>query len=205
MTPRQQIIELLAQNIPTSQIAAAVGCTDSYVSQLRSDPEIQTELAKLGVEATAKDVAFDKTLERAEELALSKIEKNLPFANMQQALAAFKILNGARKRKDAFTQIDMGATTINVNLTLPAHAIPKYTINAKAEIIEVEGQTMLSATAKSLDNILLSRAAQTAEALNLPAITTLERAASMLGGLTQPKQSKVPARRLPNNLSADVL
>lgn len=204
MTPKEQIIELLAQNIPTSQIAAAIGCSDSYVSQLRSDPEIQTQLAKIGVEITAKDAAFDKTLERAEELALSKIEKNLPFANMQQALAAFKILNSARKRKDAFAPIDMGATTINVNLTLPAHAIPKYTINAKAEIIEVEGQTMLTATAKSLDNILLARTAALTGNLSAPASVTLNRAAALLGGLTVKPTYKRPAR-LPSALSADIL
>lgn len=205
MTPRERIIELLACNVPTSQIAATVGCSDSYVSQLKSDPEVQTHLATLGVAAATKDIAFDKTLERAEELALHKLEKNLAFANFGQALAAFKVLNSARRRKDAFTPVDTGGTTINVTLTLPANAVPKYTVNAKAEIIEVEGQTMLTATAKSLDSILLARAAKTAEALNMPTVTTIERAASMLGSLTQPTQAKAPVRRLPLALSADIL
>lgn len=201
MTPKDQIIEFLSQGIPTSQIAAAVGCSDSYVSQLRADPEVQTQLAALNVNATVKDAAFDTTLERAEFMALEKIEKNLPFANMGQALAAFKVLNSARRRKDAFQQLDMGATTINVNLTLPAHAIPKYTVNAKAEIVEVEGKTMLSATAKSLDSILLARAIGTETSVT----TTLERAAHMLDTMTVPAPRRAPVRRLPVSLSADVL
>ena len=205
MTPKDQIIELLAQGIPTSQIAAAVGCTDAYVSQLKADPEVQTELAKLRVAGSAEDARFDATLERAETLALNKIETNLPFANMGQALAAFKILNSARRRKDGFQQVDSGATTINVNLTIPSIAIPRYTVNAQSEIIDVAGQTMLTMAPKSLDQILAARAA--ANLPQIPIVTGLERAATMLETLAVPNQPRprMAPRRIPTALSADVL
>lgn len=199
MTPKEQIIDLIAAGVPTSQIAAAVGCTDAYVSQLKSDPEVQTILATKAVETTAKDVAFDTALERAESMALDKIEKNLPFANLGQALVAFKTLNSARKRKDAFAQIDSSGTTINVNLMLPAQAIPTYTMSARSELIEVDGKPMITATPKSLDQILALRAATAAPA-GLPAITSLERAAGMLEKIAVPQRT---ARKLA--LSADVL
>lgn len=204
MTPKDQIIEFLSQNIPTSQIAAAVGCTDAYVSQLKSDPDIQTILAQRSVESSVKDAAFDTTLERAEFLALEKIEKNLPFANMGQALAAFKVLNGARRRQDALNGVDMGGTTINVNLTIPTHAIPKYTVNAQSEIVDVAGQTMLTVAPKTLDQILAARMQEKNPAL--PATTSLERAATMLETLAvpQPRMRAAP-RRVPVSLSADVL
>lgn len=204
MTPKDQIIEFLSQNIPTSQIAAAVGCSDSYVSQLKSDPEVQTILAQKSVESAAKDAAFDSILDKAEYLALEKIEKNLPFANMGQALAAFKVLNSARRRKDAFSALDNAGTTINVNLTIPAHAIPKYTVNAQSEIVDVAGQTMLTVTPKSLDQILAAR--MTANNPSLPVTTAVERAATMLETLAmqQPKMRAAP-RRVPVSLSADVL
>jgi len=204
MTPKDQIIELIAAGVPTAQIAAAVGCSDSYVSQLKSDPDIQTLLATRAVQSTEKDIAFDTALERAEGMALEKIEKNLPFASLGQALAAFKVLNGARKRKDAFAQIDTGATTINVNLTLPISAMPRYTMSARNEIIEVEGQTMVTASPKSLDQILALRAANVSNAL--PTTTAIERAAVMLETLAapSPRNSRAP-RKLPASLSADVL
>jgi len=82
MTPKEYAVSLLAQGIPTSQVAAACGVDDSYISQLRADPEIQRQIAEARADHAVTDAKFDDTLERAEALALEKIEKNLPFANM---------------------------------------------------------------------------------------------------------------------------
>jgi len=197
---KEHIIALLSQGISTSQAAAACGVTDSYVSQLKADPELASVLAGSAVETATRDIAFDNTLERAELMALEKIEKNLPFANMGQAMAAFRVLNSARKRKDAFaTPVDQ-STSITVNLTLPAAAAARYVVNSANEIVEVEGKTMITATAKSLDSMLASRAGA---ALVQPTATTLNRAANILANI-KPQATK-SVRRLPLALSADIL
>jgi hypothetical protein len=202
---KEQIISLLSQGIPATAVAAALGVTDSYVSQLKSDPELAALITSTDAAKIEKDAVFDNTLERAEMLALEKIEKNLPFANMGQAMAAFRILNGARKRADAFAAIQDQSTNITVNLTLPAAAAAKYVVNNSNEIVEVEGQTMITATAKSLDSLLAQRASAS---LQQPKITTLNRAASMLAQVYplsgfQPQAR--PVRKLPLALSADIL
>lgn len=202
---KEHIIALLSQGISTSQVAAAAGVTDAYVSQLKSDPELATLITSADIETAQRDIKFDNTLERAEMLALEKIEKNLPFANMGQAMAAFRILNGARKRSDAFAAVADQSTSITVNLTLPASAAARYVVNNANEIVEVEGQTMITATAKSLDSILANRASSS---LLQPKITTLNRAASILATLSPNTTLQTPmrsARKLPTLLSADVL
>lgn len=198
MTPKEYAISLIAQGIPTSQVAAACGVDDSYISQLKADPEVQQRVAEARAEHVVADSQFDNTLERAEALALEKIEKSLPFANMGQALAAFRILNGARRRKDQFAQTEHNVS-VTVALTLPQTAIPRYITNTKNEIIEVEGQTMLSATPKTLDDILSARATGAL----LPKITELEKAASRLEHLSVPRSSI--SRKLPPELSPDML
>ena len=198
MSPKDYAISLIAQGIPTSQVAAACGVDDSYISQLKADPEVQQRVAEARAEHAVTDAKFDDTLERAEALALEKIEKNLPFANMGQALAAFRILNGARRRKDQFAQTEHNVS-VTVALTLPQAAIPRYITNTKNEIIEVEGQTMLSATPKTLDDILSARATGAL----LPKITELEKAANRLDTLSTPVMRT--AKRLPPELSADML
>ena len=125
-------------------------------------------------------------------LALEKIEKNMQFATLGQALAAFRVLNGARKRTDPVTQSESG-TSITVNLTLPATALPQYVTNSRSEIIEVEGQTMISATPKTLDQIL---AAKATDKVSLPQTTSLEKAAAMLESI------KLPARQAPRRVPA---
>jgi hypothetical protein len=198
MTPKDYAVSLIAQGIPTSQVAAACGVDDSYISQLKADPEVQQRVAEARAGHAVADSQFDNTLERAEALALEKIEKNLPFANMGQALAAFRILNGARRRKDQFAQTEHNVS-VTVALTLPQAAIPRYITNTKNEIIEVEGQTMISATPKTLDDILSARATGSM----LPKITELEKAANRLDTLSAPVMRT--AKRLPPELSADML
>lgn len=200
MTPKEHAINLLAQGIPTSQVAAAVGVSDSYISQLKADEEVQRQIAEKQAAHSIADSNFDNTLARAEELALEKIEKNLPFANMGQALAAFRILNGARRRKDDLVQKD-STVSVTVNLTLPANNIPRYITNQANEIIEVEGKTMISASAKTLDQILAARSGS--ETNQLPQTTAVEKAAQMLGSLAPlPKRQAVKS---PIPLSPDVL
>lgn len=200
MTPKEYAIQLLSKGIPTSQVAAACGVDDSYISQLKADPEVQQQIAAMQSEHAVADSNFDETLERAETLALEKIEKNMQFATLGQALAAFRVLNGARRRKDGFAQAD-NITAITVNLTLPATSIPQYVTNAKSEIIEVEGKTMISATPKTLDQILAARA--DAKGLALPQTTAVEKAAAMLDSIKTP--ARQAPRRLPAGLSVDSL
>ena len=204
-TNKEQIIALLSQGISAAQVAAAVGVSESYISQLRSDPEISDLITTSGTAKLEAAALFDSSLERAELMALEKIEKNLPFANMGQAMAAFRILNSARKRSDAIATPADQSTNITVNLTLPASAAARYVVNTSNEIVEVEGQTMITATAKSLDNLLASRASGS---LTQPKLTTLNRAAGILAQVS-PFNNMQPtsrsARRLPLALSADIL
>jgi hypothetical protein len=200
MTPKEYAIELLAKGIPTSQVAAAVGVDDSYISQLKADPEIQAQIASKQAATSIADSKFDETLERAEALALEKIEKNMQFATLGQALAAFRVLNGARRRNDALVTAD-NITSVTVNLTLPASSIPQYVTNNKAEIVEVEGKTMISATPKTLDSILAARAAD--KGLALPQTTSIEKAANLLESIKTP--ARQAPRRLPSVLSPDIL
>lgn len=197
MIDKQAAIRYLAQGIPTSQIASALGCDDSYISQLKADPDVQAQIATHSAETTVRDLNFDEHLASAEELALERVQKALPFANMGQALAAFRVLNTARRRKDG--PVGAANVTVNVNLTLPAGALPRYVTNASNEIVEVEGKTLVSATPRSLDAILAKRAGTTLA----PQVTTLEKAARRLGALSPLPPAR--PRALPSSLSADML
>lgn len=197
------IISLLAKGVSAVQVANTAGVTEAYVSQLQKNPEIAAQIQAAGVEKLAMDVAFDTSLEKAEQLALNKIEAYMPHANFGQAIAAFKLLNMARKRSDPRIDPPSTTATIHVNLTLPAAAASRYIVNSANEVVEVEGTPMITATAKSLDNLLAQRAVTK---LHQPEAVTLNRAANMLQQISDRQLSNTPrARRLPASLSADVL
>lgn len=202
MNPKEHAILLLSQGIPTSQVAAACGVSDSYISQLKADPEIQTQIAEKQAAHSIADMQFDDDLETAENMALQKIKSNIAFANMGQAIAAFRILNTARRRADPVVTAD-AAVSVTVNLTLPQSAVPRYVTNANNEIIEVEGKTMLSATAKNLDQILAEKHGKVS---SLPQTTAAERAANILDKLSTPKSFlQRAAPRSPIPVSPDML
>ena len=174
MIQKEQVAAYLAANVPVTQIAAALGCEPSYISQLKEDTEVRELVAQRQAQHTPQDVEFDLTLEDAEALALRKIRDKLPLANMAQSLAAFKILNGAKKRTEE--QVHSQGTKVYVNLLLPQVATTRYIANDKNEIVEVDGRTLLSASAEQVTGLLNKKP--------VAATDVLEKAAARLGSLT---------------------
>lgn len=205
MTPKERAIEFLCQGVSTTQVAKALGVDASYISQLRQDPEIAAKIAEAEAAVTVQDVTHDKMLDDAEDAALQRIHANMKFANFGQALAAFKVLNSAVRRNDKSSLVPTNVTNVQVNLTLPATALPAYVMNPRNEIVEVEGKTMISAVPKSLDDLLAKREAERVAAL--PQITPAMKAADILDGLQAiPVRTNLATpRRLPSTISVDML
>lgn len=200
MIDKTKVASFLAQGVGTTEIALAVGCEPSYITQLRTDPEIVSLVQEHRAAMTAQDVAFDSKLESAEQKALDMIEQKLPFANFGQSLNAFKILNGARKRRDG--PEDAASNVTQVVLVMPVQHLPKYVTNQTNEIIEVEGRTMVTATPKSLERVLEEK--QGTPALAAAEKTAIQKASKLIGGL-MPNPSRRRERKLPDLLSPDVL
>ena len=192
MVDKEQVAGLMAAGVGVTEIALAVGCDPSYVTQLRDDPEVNRMVGEQKAATSVQDAKFDTILNDTELNALEAVKLKLPFANFSQSLAALRTLNAARRRKDG---PETGAqTNIHVTLTLPTAHLPKYVTSQSNEIIEVEGRTMLSATPKSLDALLLAR-----EGKPLPArAEAQEKAAKLLGSLS-PRPRREP-RAIPASL-----
>lgn len=199
MAARDQVIEMLANGLNSSQVASTLGVSDSYISQLLKDEDFAGEVEARKVQQTAEDLAYDHKIDEVEATFLDRIEQKAPMANLQQSLQAFAVLNKAKRRKD--TAINRGtpqAGTV-VNLQLNVNLIPQYLVNGKQEIVEVEGKSMISATATKLDEILALRRGEASgqKPHQLPGITKVERAAGVLETL-----ENRPVRRLPKLLTA---
>lgn len=207
MIDKRQIASLLAQGVGTSEIANVAGCDDSYISQLREDPEILALMQETQKERALADVQFDEKLATGEDKALDVIIRNIPFANPQVALATFKVLNSATRRKQAV--INDGATHVTVNLTLPIAMIPHYVMNAQREIVEVEGKTMASATPQTIEAVLAARSGPNGN--STPRITSIERAAEKFATMGQlpvvaPRKSPLAAEYVATrNVTVDQL
>lgn len=194
---RDSALTLLSQNVTPSSVAATLGVTESYVSQLMAQEDFASELSLKKQELAAEDQEHDNALDRTEARYLQILEQKAPFANIAQATIAFRALNAARRRKDTRgPQAQEHGGTV-VNLTIPVAIVPQYVLNSQSEIVEVEGRTMAGATAESLNRILAARGVQVERPSG---VLKAERAADTLEIIT-PK----PARKAPKLIPTDLL
>jgi predicted transcriptional regulator len=154
---RQLAIQYLAQNLAPSQVAAILGVTESAISQLMADPDFAEAVAASSQGAAAADLEHDNRIDAIESRLLDNLESRANFANFQQSMQAFKILNGAKRRQDTKVHNTLQQGGVTVNLTLPESLIPRYVLNAQAEVVEVDGKTMISATPANVNAMLEAR------------------------------------------------
>lgn len=155
---KEQIVSLLASGIGTVQVAEAIGCDPSYVSQIAG--EHREQIGTLKAERFSEFIARDKMLEQAEDLVLNKTVQLIPFITRpSEAARVYGILNTAkRKTGDAAGQQTNPGTTVVINL--PAAAAIQFTVTADKQVIELEGRSMVTLPAKNVEQRLQERSAQ---------------------------------------------
>ena len=180
---RERIIEMLGRNIPAMQVAAAVGCDDSYISQIMSDPDVALRVQELRTVYYSEYLEQDKRVDTAESAALQKLETLIPFITRPaEAVRVYAVLNAARRRT-----VDAAAATAQmpaqtVVLDLPAATRVRFTTTQDRQVIEVEGRSLTTMPARNLSQQLEQRNA--ARLLSAPV-------PMQLPGLMQ-KRSEIP-------------
>lgn len=161
MDKKELIKSYLSDGVPPEAVARAVGVDPSYVSQLMNDEEFDAEVVGARATKIAADNKVDDKIKRGEESALDRILQKLPTANLQQSLQVFRVLNGAKLRRDGMlpAQSQLAVSQV-VEIYLPGALVPQYVKNKQAEIIEVNGETMVSAGVKQLERLADQRLAE---------------------------------------------
>lgn len=166
---QDKIIEMLGRGIPATQVASAVGCDDSYISQLLSSPAISEQVANLRATHFSSYIALDKKVDDAEEAALSRMSSLIPFITKpSEAARIYSVLNSARRRtEDASSAQQAPAQTVIIDL--PEVARVSFTMTPQKQVIEIEGRSMTTMPAKSLAARLEQRSASRLLDLKVPA------------------------------------
>lgn len=141
MVDTDKVLSLLSQGISDKATADAVGCTVSYISQLRADPAFSERLTEQKTARLQQDLSFDTRIRSAQDIALARIESTLPFADLGRALGALKVLSQVPSRKDATVAAPQSTVAVTVQLQLPAFARTNYVIdNSTGQLVEAGGR-----------------------------------------------------------------
>ena len=161
---KDRIVEMLAAGVKPTNIAAAVGVTDSYVSQVAE--ECKDHILAARAKRTEQHIEHDLTLDTVEDRALAKLGRVLDTVTDPMKLAGvFKVLNGAKRRHESLANHQTSAPVVEISL--PAMAKVAIKMSSQNQVIEVEGRSMLTMQAMNVEKLLDKRKEEKQKALEL--------------------------------------
>lgn len=147
---KDQIRNLLGGGIPPRQVSLAVGCEESYISQLMQEEEFSQAVLAQNIIRLQSQSARDGKYDMLEDRLLEKLEQALPMmVNPDKILRAITVVNGA-KRRGAAQDAPIAQITNVIHLNLPTMIVNRYQTNAQNEVVEVNGQGLVAMPANAL-------------------------------------------------------
>jgi transcriptional regulator with XRE-family HTH domain len=153
-TIEQRALELLGQGVQQSQVASALGVSESYISQLLSDTLFAEKVTQLRFEKLKANNARDAKYDALEDTLLNQFEQALPFiVKPFELMRALKTVNEAKRRG----QITNDQTEIAgkvVALVMPTKIIERYVITGTNQVVEVGNQPLLTIQPEKLKELV---------------------------------------------------
>jgi hypothetical protein len=153
-----RILELLGSGVQPVQVASAVGCSESYISQLLSDDEFARAVAQKRYDLLVAESGRDRAYDHIEDQLLEKLKAALPFITKTgEILASIKVINGA-KRRGAATLGGAASNNTVIQLVLPTKTKARFTVGSNGQVLEVSSgagsQSLLTVQSSSVSRLL---------------------------------------------------
>ena len=141
---------LLGSGLTATTVAASLGCSDSYLSQLLSREDFAARVASLRYETLAKHNERDSTYDSLEDSLLQKLTDSLPLMyRPMEILKSIQIVNAAKRRGTSTPEAILEKQQI-VSLTMPVQIIQRFTTNIQNQVIQAGSQELLTIQSSSL-------------------------------------------------------
>jgi len=143
-----RIATLLANNVAPAQIARAVNCTESYISDLVSkDEQFGAAVQELRAQNIEQEMTVDAGYDSLEATTLQKMNELVATSDMRELGIALKAVNDRHLRVGRGGANGSGSGMGNtVAVQLPVYMAQTINIqtNERNEIVEVQGKSMIS-------------------------------------------------------------
>ena len=154
----RKALDLLGSGVQPVQVAAAIGVSESYISQLLADEQFQLAVAQKRYDSLLAASERDASYDAIEDELLQKLKISLAFMTKTgEILAAIKVINGA-KRRGASSTVGASSQSQVVQLVLPAGVRARFAQDAQGQVVEVQTDTgshsLLTATSSGVKQLL---------------------------------------------------
>lgn len=135
-------LELLGSGVSAAQVAAALGVTESRISQLLSQEDFAAAVSTLRYENLQKHNLRDNRYDEIEDKLLDKLDRSIPLIfKPETLLRAISTVNGAKRRGQSSPDQVVNQKNI-VNLLLPSVIAEKFTLNVNSQVIRAGDQEL---------------------------------------------------------------
>lgn len=143
---------LLGTGLPAATVAASLGCSESYISQLLSQESFKSRVSTLRYESLAKHNARDTSYDTLEDKLLEKLDTSLPLMHRPvEILKALQVVNAAKRRGSSTPEAIQEKQAV-VSLVMPSVIVQKFTTNIQNQVIQAGNQELLTISSKELEN-----------------------------------------------------
>lgn len=150
MSTKERLIELLGSGISPAIAASAVGCTESYVSQLLSDEQVAAQISALRFANLQAASSRDKKMDSLEDTLLDKLQTTIPLMMRPgEILKAVATVNAMKRRGSAAPE-SMHIHNQVINLQLAPKTSVHFQLSANKELVEVAGRTLTTMSSPQL-------------------------------------------------------
>lgn len=147
-----RIMELLGNGLSNEVVATAVGVHPSYISQLMADENFAAQVVAKRTTTLAAATTRDRSWDSIEDKMLVKLDEmvsNDMIYKPMELVRALSVVNAA-KRRGSTTQDNMAVNQQVVVLNMPTQVIHSFTKSRTGEVVEVDGQTLVTMPAAAL-------------------------------------------------------
>jgi len=152
MISKDKIRDLLGTGLNNEVVASAVGCAPAYISQLMADENFASEVVALRTNSLTENSERDSNINKIEDSLIIRLKDLLDTEQIYKpndVLRAFAVCNAAKRRGVAASG-NLPIQQKIVNLTIPVQVVTTFTTNTKGEVVDVEGQTLVTMPAHTL-------------------------------------------------------
>ena len=135
---------LLGSGLPPATVAASLGCSESYLSQLLSTELFAARVASLRFEALAKHNERDTSYDALEDDLLTRLKDCLPLMHKpMEILKAIQVINAAKRRGTSTPEAILEKQEV-VSLIMPVQIVQRFTTNIQNQVITAGSQELLT-------------------------------------------------------------
>jgi hypothetical protein len=138
LSPQEQrILSLLSDGVSVSQVATAIGVSDSRIAQLISDDYFAARLAERRFENLRKHNARDAVYDELEDKLLAQLKSAAPMIMQPEKIArVLQMVNQAKRRGSASPESIHEKQTV-IRLQLPIQIVNRFSTNSQGQVTTV--------------------------------------------------------------------